>query len=204
MKLDFILLSLLARKPYSGYELGVWLASDGRFIRSNTDMSQIYRTLTRLADSGHVCFKVEDPRKGPQSKIYSLTASGLTKLFKYIDKPYEPPTRFNDGDFFARFTCGGIVKPESLLPLIDTELQHRREQIRRFRHRERTLEMETDLVPINEEFAKALFDDAHFYNAELMDNWIKWLVAERARLVDRLAKAGLLKPDQATQKSEAG
>lgn len=188
MKLDHVLLSLLARKPYSGYELGKWLATDGYFVRPNTDMPQIYRTLARLTGQDFVQFEIVDSAKGPAAKMYRLTPAGANELFAWIESPYEPPARFTDEIFWIRFTCGGILKPSSLIPLIDTEIAHREKQIANFRYRDRTLVLETGEIPIDYDLATTILDDAFNFNTASTDIWLDWLRKERVRLVKILGE----------------
>lgn len=52
MKFQHVILGLLSWRPFSGYELGKHLEREGRFIRSKVHLSQIYRLLSRMVDSG--------------------------------------------------------------------------------------------------------------------------------------------------------
>lgn len=187
-KLDHVLLSLLARKPHSGYELGKWLVTDGHFVRPNTDMAQIYRTLARLAGQGFVQFEVVDSAKGPSAKMYRLTRSGADELLAWIDSPYIPPARFSDEDFMTRFTCGGIIRPSSLIPLIDVEIANRVKQIEQFRYRDRTLILEPGEIPVDFDLATTILDDAFYYGTTSTDFWLDWLRKERSRLVKILGE----------------
>lgn len=52
MRLEYLLLGVLGVRPATGYELKKFFDDHGRFLRSNTQMSQVYRALAKMAD-GH-------------------------------------------------------------------------------------------------------------------------------------------------------
>ncbi|TDD90596.1 PadR family transcriptional regulator [Saccharopolyspora karakumensis] len=81
-----MILGLLSWRPFSGYELGKHLEREGRFIRSKVHLSQIYRLLSRMVDSGWASYEVQANDGRPDSKIYRLTETGEPPLS-------EPPRR---------------------------------------------------------------------------------------------------------------
>ena len=70
MKLESILLGVLARHPMTGYDLKKFLDTSGRFIRSNTQMSQVYRSLSTMEDRGWVTHSVEVRPGATDAKTY--------------------------------------------------------------------------------------------------------------------------------------
>lgn len=186
MKFDDTLLALVVREPLSGYDAKKWLATDGVFIRANADQSQIYRTLHRLRRAGLIDVRVEHRDGGPDAKLYSATPAGVQRLLELADSPYEPPARWQEPDFLRRYVLLGMIRPACLLPLIDTELAFRREQVARFRNRDRSVRLAPGLVPIDPEIARALSDESHAYGSAATDSWIFWLESQRLLWAARL------------------
>ncbi|MGK5496856.1 PadR family transcriptional regulator [Streptomyces sp. URMC 125] len=89
MALDHAILVSLLEKPGSGYELA------RRFDRSigyfwTATHQQIYRVLKRMEAEGWVDVR-DVPQQGrPDKKEYSVSASGLTALAEWLQKPIQP------------------------------------------------------------------------------------------------------------------
>ena len=84
MSLDHILLGLL-REPCSGYDLKtVFDQSLGYFWPA--DQSQIYRTLKRLTAKRLLRDRIQASDKGPDRRVYSLTAAGRRQLQLWLAK----------------------------------------------------------------------------------------------------------------------
>ncbi|MFF1358555.1 PadR family transcriptional regulator [Streptomyces sp. NPDC058297] len=182
MKFEYVLLSLIAGRPRSGFDLGRWVETEGQFLRSRTHHSQIYRLLGRMTADGWVAFEV-DPREGrPDAKVYRLTARGREVLWEWVRSPYEPTSRFQDPDFLARFAFTVQLDRQAAIGLIETELDYRRTQIARNRDRDRTLRFEDPLPELDRELAQEVFDELHAYGASAVDTWVAWLEGMRHRL----------------------
>ena len=102
MKLENILLGVLLRRPSTGYDLKKYLDTAGRFLRSNTQMSQVYRSLSTMEDSGWVTHTVEARPGAQDAKRYHVTDEGTTLFLDWLRSPYHPPTRAQDPDY----ACG--------------------------------------------------------------------------------------------------
>lgn len=187
MKFEEILLALIARAPCSGYDLGRWLATEGQFLRANADQSQIYKTLNRLVKNGHIEFTVEEREGAPNAKVYRLTQSGAEHLRGVTESQYVPPARWQEPDFTARLTCLVPLNPPTVLPLIETEVAFRKEQIKRFRNRDRTVRLEPGRFTIDVGFMSELLNGAHTYNAAEADAWVAWLESQHRKWTGYLA-----------------
>lgn len=195
MKFEEILLALIARAPCSGYDLGRWLATEGQFLRANADQSQIYKTLNRLVKNGHIEFTVEEREGAPDAKVYRLTQAGAEHLMRVTESQYVPPARWQEPDFTARLTCLVPLNPPTVLPLIETELAFRKDQIKRFRNRDRTVRLESERLFIDVEFMTEVLNGAHTYNAAEADSWVAWLEAQHRKWTEYL--------DEKTEQSTA-
>jgi PadR family transcriptional regulator, regulatory protein AphA len=175
MKFEHVILGLLSWRPFSGYELGKYLEREGRFLRSKVHLSQIYRLLSRMVDSGWVSYEVQENDGRPDSKIYRLTEDGERSLREWVASPYEPPSKFTDPEFNVRFHYGGPLDRAALLRLVRTELDTRKAQVSLYRNRDRSLGPMRPIDGVDEALAVRLGDLAHEHGAAAMDQWIEWL-----------------------------
>ncbi|WP_422934608.1 PadR family transcriptional regulator [Sinomonas sp. P47F7] len=183
MKLEHILLGVLSAHPSTGYDLKKYLDTHGRFLRSNTQMSQVYRSLTTMEQQGWVTHTVE-PRPGAQdAKTYRVTEEGATIFLDWLTGPYQPPSRFQDPELGARLSFAGFMSAEQVLRLIDTEIQTRQEEIGRYRFRDRR-EQWAPTIPFDPEFADALGDRLHYMGAAAIDAHLAALLEIRKDLLD--------------------
>ncbi|MFJ5118186.1 PadR family transcriptional regulator [Kitasatospora sp. NPDC088548] len=184
MKFDHVLLGLLALHPRSGWDLRHWLASEGRFVRSNVHQSQIYRLLNRMNEKGWVEFEV-DPRDGrPDAKVYRLTEAGRAELLAEARSPYRPTSRFQDPDFMTRFFFAGMLAPDVLPGLIDTELAYRRHQVATSRGRDRGIAFPEGTPEADAYRIRLIRELSHQYGTSAVDAWIDWLERTRRLLQD--------------------
>jgi PadR family transcriptional regulator, regulatory protein AphA len=182
MKFEHVILGLLSWRPFSGYELGKYLEREGRFLRSKVHLSQIYRLLARMVDSGWVAYEVQENDGRPDSKIYRLTEHGEQVLREWVASPYEPPSKFSDPEFHVRFRYGGPLDRDVLVRLVRTELDARKAQVSRYRDRDRSLGPMQPIDGVDETLARRLGDLAHEHGAAAMDLWIEWLERVLAEL----------------------
>jgi PadR family transcriptional regulator, regulatory protein AphA len=183
MKLESILLGVLARHPSTGYDLKKYLDTHGRFLRSNTQMSQVYRSLGKMESSGWVIHTVHPRAGATDAKTYRITDEGLTVFLDWLTGPYTPPTRFQDPDLGVRLAFSGFMTREQLLRLIDTELTARREQVARFRFRDRRQAVDTR-IPFDEDLAALVDEWGHEAGAQAMDVHMERLETLRRVLLD--------------------
>ncbi|MCY3698972.1 MAG: PadR family transcriptional regulator [Gemmatimonadetes bacterium] len=82
MSLDHILLGLL-REPASGYDLKDAFNETVAHFWS-AELSQIYPTLKRLEERGLLRSRLEPSPKGPDRRVYRLTAEGREELRRWV------------------------------------------------------------------------------------------------------------------------
>lgn len=183
MKLEHLLLGVLAMKPATGYDLKKYMDTHGRFLRANTQMSQVYRSLAGMEQRGWVVHDVE-PRPGAtDAKRYRLTEEGSTVFLDWLTGPYQPPTRFEEPDLQARLAFAGFMDRENLIALLDTELEARTQEVARYRFRDRRLERTPEL-PFDAGLADAVGEWAHRAGAEAKDAHIARIAALRDQIQD--------------------
>lgn len=82
MTLPHILLGLL-REPAAGYRLKSAFENDIRHFWS-AELSQIYPTLKRMERSGWLTSSTEPSDRGPDRRVYELTAEGRAELSAWL------------------------------------------------------------------------------------------------------------------------
>lgn len=183
MKLENILLGVLLQRPTTGYDLKKYLDTFGRFLRSNTQMSQVYRSLSRMEADGWVAHSVE-PRPGAQdAKRYVVTAEGATVFLDWVKSPYHPPTRYQDPELMVRLSFAGFMRVDEVIRLLETEIGTRREEIARYRFRDRSWRREPAL-PFDDGLAQVVGEWEHQTGAAGMDAHVAACEALRQRLLD--------------------
>jgi DNA-binding PadR family transcriptional regulator len=183
MKLENILLGVLLRSPSTGYDLKKFLDTSGRFLRSNTQMSQVYRSLAQMERLGWVVHEVL-PRPGAQdAKRYRVTEEGATVFLDWLKGPYHSPSRLGDPEFTARLSFAGFMSVEEVIALLEVEIRERREQVARYRFRDRAQPVDPDL-PYDAELADAVGEWQHRRGAAAMDAHIAECEDMRRRLLD--------------------
>lgn len=198
MKFEDTLLALIARVPSTGYDLRKWLSTEGIFLRANADSSQIYRTLAKLIDQGHVEYLVDAREASPDAKVYRLTESGVERLRELTQRPYTPPARWQEPDFLLHYGLLVPFNPPSILPLLETELEFRRQQVGLYRNRDRSLLVKEPALPVDLDFMREINDDLHYSNAAAVDTWIAWLEREHEKWLPRYGGSRMLEQPVAT------
>lgn len=160
MKLEHLLLGLITERPSTGYEIKKFLDLHGRFLRSNTTMSQVYRSLGGMTERGWVSYTVDDRPGAQDAKVYRTTPEGVTVFLDWLTGPYSPPSRFQDPEFTARLSFAGFMTREQLLALLDTELEARRAQVAKYRFRDRSLDVHP-VASFDRDFAVAFGERMH-------------------------------------------
>ena len=188
MKLEHLLLGLIGEKPSTGYEIKKFLDLHGRFLRSNTTMSQVYRSLANMTERGWVGYTIDDRPGAQDAKVYRVTPEGITVFLDWLTGPYSPPSRFQDPEFTARLSFSGFMTREQLLAIIDTELEARQAQVAKYRFRDRSMDVHPE-VAFDGAFAQAMAERLHQWGAHQIDDHIEELARLRADVLDdRLAR----------------
>lgn len=126
--LHHTLLGLLARRPSSGYDIGKWMRTEGRWLGRGPSMTPVYRALAEIEKRGWVTTRIEKRDAAPAAKIYSLTAAGIDTLKEWAASEHRPAERPMAPDFTQRLSFAGQLGPEYALAIVRTELDFRRRQ----------------------------------------------------------------------------
>jgi DNA-binding PadR family transcriptional regulator len=181
MKLEHVLLGMVAMRPCTGYDLKRWLDSEmGRMLRMRTQQSQVYRTLNRMCVDGWVRYTVQHNEGRPDAKVYVATEAGERELRDRLAVPYAPSHDFGDPEFLIRLTFAIFLDPQEHIRLVRTELDARRAQLDRFRARE--IRDEPWLPGIDQARMTKILDHVHDYKDRALDTHVQWLEQVLAEL----------------------
>lgn len=183
MRLENILLGVLLQHPSTGYDLKKFLDTTGRFLRSNTSMSQVYRCLGGMEERGWVTHSVEHRAGAQDAKTYRVTEEGATVFLDWLTSPYQPPTRFEDPDLGVRLAFAGLTTAEEVIRWLDVELPVRREEVARYRLRDRREEW-APTVGFDAALSESINNRMHFKGARAKDAHIAELERLRTELLD--------------------
>lgn len=125
MNIEYTLLGRLSRVPSSGYDLGRWLKTEGRYYGFRDSLTPIYRALSLLEKRGSISHRIEPSVNAPDAKVYYLTAIGRQALIDWANSPYVPSQRPMDPDFAQRFLWAGQFGRDIAIRILRTELHFR-------------------------------------------------------------------------------
>ncbi|HOU15813.1 MAG TPA: PadR family transcriptional regulator [Anaerolineae bacterium] len=112
MSLEYAILGFLNYKPLSGYDLKkIFDTSVQHFWPA--DQSQIYRTLTHLAEQGWAEMEIVEQSERPDRKVYHITAAGREALRQWLLTPLRPHIPRN-ADLIQVFFAGQLSNEEIL------------------------------------------------------------------------------------------
>lgn len=113
---QYVLLSLLAREPLSGYDMKQQI--NGRinfFYKINNN--QLYPILSKLESEGLIQLQSHERESyRPARKVYKITEKGIESLKLWVVEPSEP----GDWDeFLLKQYSSWLVEPEVMIPLLE-------------------------------------------------------------------------------------
>lgn len=181
VKLEFILFGALLQQPHTGYELQRLMETTGRFLRANTAMTQVYRSLRGMERRGWLSHEVELRLGARDAKRYRVTPEGRSTFLGWLRAPYQP-SELRDESFSAqlRFRAQYLGRGPAL-EVLDGEIAFRVTQVRRNRDRDRTERYVPD-APIEVELTSALMEWGHIRGNEAMDRHLEMCAELREQL----------------------
>lgn len=174
MKLEHYILGLLIINPRTGYDVKKYLDTEGRFERRRAPLSQIYTTLKRMHEDSLVTFTEEERDGKPDLKIYSITPEGSDYLLSFLRSPHKHAFRRTDSSLMFRIRYAFLLDPDVIISQIQDEISFRQEQIRTFRHRDRTIGSAM-LSSAELAYAQAITDELHLIGSKRMDMYVEHL-----------------------------
>ncbi len=191
MKLEMPLLSLLASRRMSGYEIKKWLVTEGQFAGLDRHSSQIYRELNRLQTEGWIEFDVETGGFGPDAKVYRVTDTGMARLQRWVHSPYNPPRRFQEPEFVFRLQAAAMTAPARAVELVRQELDFRVLQVLANRGRDRSIPDRAARGDVLVDNLRLIDQRLHEHGMTAIDSWIDWLRRLLGEFDARVDAAGI-------------
>jgi len=116
MSIKLAVLSILGRKPSSGYDIKKTMQRSPYMPWSGNN-NQIYKALVELSDDGLVSGETLHREGSPSKKVYTLTAEGRNELNDLASRPPEPP-EFKK-PFLLQLASADALSDGELLALVD-------------------------------------------------------------------------------------
>jgi DNA-binding PadR family transcriptional regulator len=139
MSLKHAILGFLDMMPLSGYDLKKMFDSAVKYYWSATH-SQIYRTLSQLADDGLVQVEIVQQIDHPNKKIYHITEEGKQELHKWLVIPQELPIIRHK--LLIQLSWADRLEDEQILILLEDYAQKVRKRLELYRSKNQLLVLE--------------------------------------------------------------
>jgi PadR family transcriptional regulator, regulatory protein AphA len=117
MSLEYAILGFLNYHPYTGYDLKKIFDTTVRHFWP-ADQSQIYRTLSRLTETGYVEMEKIPQEDRPDRKVYHITAAGRAGLLNWLSGP-PPADEARSTSLIQVFFAGQLSDKEILAKFED-------------------------------------------------------------------------------------
>lgn len=115
MSLEHAILGFLSYSPFTGYDLKkVFDRSVNHFWPA--DRSQIYRTLSRLAEGGLATVEIVHQEDAPDRKVYYITERGRDELHAWLNADSEPDS-VRSAELVRVFFAGQLGDEQALTML---------------------------------------------------------------------------------------
>jgi PadR family transcriptional regulator, regulatory protein AphA len=120
MSLEHAILGFLNYQPFSGYDLKKLFDSSVRHFWP-ADQSQIYRTLSRMAEKDWVEMEVIEQTDRPDRKIHHITGEGREELLTWLAGPV--PTEESRSAPLVQIFFSGQLSNEQILAKFNFAVQ---------------------------------------------------------------------------------
>jgi DNA-binding PadR family transcriptional regulator len=141
--LGYSLLSLLARKDRTGYELSRFTAGARSMIFSSSGHSNIYKELAKLKARGYVSYRIVKEARPFDKKVYSLTKLGRDTLRTWVASP---PSMFSSRrELNIRTHALWLLTPNEAIEFLDRQIEIVRTEIEELNAHSRYLQEENDI-----------------------------------------------------------
>ncbi|MEP7187888.1 MAG: PadR family transcriptional regulator [Roseiflexaceae bacterium] len=129
MSLQHVTLGLLKYGPLSGYDLNkAFQASVFHFW--NTEQSQVYRALYKLAESGWVDVETIVQADLPNKKLYRLTAAGRRELQRWVATP--APLAATHEAWLGQLFFGAELSTDELIQVLNARIAALQQMLEHF------------------------------------------------------------------------
>jgi PadR family transcriptional regulator AphA len=181
--LGYALLTMLARRTLSGYDLVRSMKRPIGFFW-HARHSQIYPELARLQNEGLVTFEVVEQDDRPDKKIYTITEAGRAALQRWAAAPMEFPVERSE--LMLKAYSVWLAEPGQAIKLFRSHAEYHAAQLARY---------EQILGELEEKYGVIAVDTPQFgdyatlqrgigYEREYMA-WCRWMVEQLERHIQQ-------------------
>jgi len=140
--LGYSLLSLLARKQRTGYELSRFTAGARSMILSSSGHSNIYKELAKLSARNLVTFRVVKDDRPFDKKVYTLTVAGRERLLQWVKSK---PTKIDRTELNVRLHAIWLLTPAEAQSLLEKQIALAEQELNELRQHRNYLQEENDI-----------------------------------------------------------
>jgi PadR family transcriptional regulator AphA len=144
--LGYALLSLLARRTRSGYDLARSMRRPIGFFW-HARHSQIYPELARLQNEGLVTFELVEQSDRPDKKMYSITAAGRAALQRWVSEPAALASERNE--MLLKTFSIWLAEPEQAIKLYRSYEEQHAAQLVQYEQMVNELEEKYGVITVN-------------------------------------------------------
>lgn len=141
--LGYSLLSLLARKERTGYELSRFTSGARSMIFASSGHSNIYKELAKLKRDRYVTFRVVKGSRRLDKKVYSLTPLGLETLHAWLKS--DPAKFVSRRELNIRMHALWLLDRADANALIDRQIDLAEAEIRELQFHWKYLEADNEI-----------------------------------------------------------
>lgn len=142
--LGYSLLSLLARKDRTGYELSRFTSGARSMIFASSGHSNIYKELAKLKARGYVTFRIIKEVRPFDKKVYSLTKLGRETLRTWAASP---PSMFSSRrELNIRAHALWLLTPNEAIGFLDKQIAIVQMEIEELDAHSKYLQEENDIT----------------------------------------------------------
>lgn len=180
MSLEHAILGFLSYQPLSGYDLKKAFDTSIRHFW-NADLSQIYRTLSRLEQAGQVSVELVEQAERPDRKVYHLTEPGRAELHRWLVTPLQ--VHQPNSAPLLQFFFSGLLSDAEALAMLEQAIASTRTVLERYHQAPRAAGAEGVLSNERQAFFGLLTLELGLRVAEAQLAWAE-SVADRLRRKD--------------------
>ncbi|BBH22826.1 transcriptional regulator [Paenibacillus baekrokdamisoli] len=172
--LSYALLSVLNRKPFTGYELKKMME-----LFWQAKYSQIYPLLTKLEQDELLTFELIGQTSKPDKKIYSITEKGVAALKEWvIHEPASTPVMRDE--FLVKLYAIGLTDPETARRIFNERLAAKNTNLARLQKEIDLMESQPDagLTDMTSKlFGRYLLYKRKFRLEKEEIEWVNWAMS---------------------------
>ncbi|QBD78095.1 PadR family transcriptional regulator [Ktedonosporobacter rubrisoli] len=179
--LGYALLTLLVRKPLSGYDLARAMKNPIGFFWQARH-SQIYPELARLEELGLVTAETIAQRDRPDKKLYTITLDGQAVLAQWITEPAKPASERNE--LLLKTYSLWLADPEKAIKLFQDQKELHQQQLAQYEQILTEYPQATPLSPDSPDFGSyaTLLRGLSYERGYI--TWCHWILTQLESYVD--------------------